>query len=74
MARGNGLLSATVRPAFGAAPAWSRARHGAPAIARKVHVAYLEKPFEDYWAAPCQPRYGAISGAHGVIWSAPGSP
>lgn len=47
---GHRLLSATVRPAFGAAPAWSVARHGAPAIARKVHVAYLDKPFEDYWA------------------------
>ena len=44
------VLSATVRPAFGAAPAWSQARHGASAIAREVHVAGLQKPFEDYWA------------------------
>lgn len=44
------VLSATVRPAFGAAPAWSQARHGTSAIAREVHVAYLEKPFENYWA------------------------
>jgi Acetyltransferase (GNAT) domain len=44
------VLSATVRPAFGAAPAWSRARAGSAAIPRKVHVAYLETPFEDYWA------------------------
>ena len=45
-----GLLSATVRPAFGAAPAWSQARHRTCAIAREVHVAHLDKPFEDYWA------------------------
>ena len=44
------VLSATVRPAFGAAPAWSQARHGTSAITREVHVAYLEKPFEVYWA------------------------
>lgn len=44
------LLSATVRPAFGAAPAWSQARGGKAAIARKVHVAYLGQPFEEYWA------------------------
>jgi Acetyltransferase (GNAT) domain len=52
------VLSATVRPAFGAAPAWSQARHGTPAIARQVHVAYLEKPFEEYWehAVPAKVR------------------
>ena len=44
------VLSAAVRPAFGAAPAWAQARHGTSAIARKVHVAYLDSPFEDYWA------------------------
>ncbi len=44
------VLSATVRPAFGAAPAWAQARHGTSAIARKVHVAHLDEPFEDYWA------------------------
>jgi Acetyltransferase (GNAT) domain len=49
------VLSATVRPAFGAAPAWSQARAGA-AIPRKVHVAYLEKPFEDYWARAVPPK------------------
>ncbi len=46
---GRHVLSATVRPAFGAAPAWSQARHGTE-IARRVHVAFLDGPFEDYWA------------------------
>ena len=36
-------------PVFGATSAWSQARCGTPAIPRKVHVAQLEKPFEDYW-------------------------
>ena len=43
------VLSATVRPVFGATSAWSQARRGSSAIPRKVHVARLEKPFEDYW-------------------------
>jgi hypothetical protein len=51
-----GVLSATVRPAFGAAPAWSQARLGAAAISRTVHVAYLEKPFEQYWARTVPPK------------------
>jgi hypothetical protein len=43
------VLSATVRPAFGAAPAWSQAQQSTAQIARQVHVADLGKSFEDYW-------------------------
>jgi hypothetical protein len=43
------VLIATVRPGFAAAPAWARAGRGSPSIARAVHVAHFDGPFEDYW-------------------------
>jgi Acetyltransferase (GNAT) domain len=75
------VLSAALRPAFGAAPAWTQAREGSAAISRKVHVAYLEKPFEDYWAraVPAKVRSN-IRGARrhleraGIIFTAGNSP
>jgi hypothetical protein len=44
-------LSATVRPGFTAASAWSEASRGVTSVTRAVHVAHFEGSFENFWAA-----------------------
>jgi CelD/BcsL family acetyltransferase involved in cellulose biosynthesis len=51
-----GVLSTTVRPSFSAAPAWPDSVPGAFTIRRAVHVAHLERSFEDFWAGSLTKR------------------
>ena len=53
LARGR-ALSATVRPAFSATPAWSGRRTSS--ITRAVHVAHFGKSFDDFWARSVSAR------------------
>jgi hypothetical protein len=53
---GGGVLSATVRPSFTAAPSWADAALPTFAISRAVHVVQLGQPFEEFWAGSLSKR------------------